>query len=163
MRYFTVAELTAAFALLLPQPIAEALAKRWFETFADSVDSRGYYVDLPWDIRYDDDWAAALRDCTIIDTVIEEEPIADTPDWNVPAQVASDETLFDGFSEDSAEAHLLRFGELHLALVALVNDDLYERMRLVRGMTERGAERNRQQLRRGVDAYQRRIKAQTSP
>ena len=60
-------------------------------------------------------------------------------------------------------AHLLRFGDLHLALVALVNDDLYERMRRVRGMTEKVAERNRLQLRRGVAAYQRRIKSQESP
>jgi len=161
MRYFTVAELAAAFALLLPQPEAEALAKRWFETFADSVDPQGYYIDLPWDIRFDDDWAEALRGGMIIDTVIEEgESIEDTPVWDAPAQVASDETLFNAFSEDSAEDYLMRFGDLHLALVALVNDDLYERMRLVRGMTESGAQRNRQQVRRGIDAYQRRMKAQ---
>ena len=57
---------------------------------------------------------------------------------------------------------MLRYCDLHLALVALVNDELYERMRSVRGMTEGGAQRNRQQRRRGVDAYQRRITAQGS-
>jgi len=160
MRYFTVVELAAAFALLLPQRKAEALAKRWFEMFAHSVDAQGYYVDLLWDI-HDDDRAAAFHG-TITDTVIEEASVADTRDWNAPDLVASDETLFDGFSEDSAEAHFLRFGDLHLALVALVNDDLYERMRQVRGMIDQQAQRNRVQLRRGVDAYQRRIKAQKS-
>lgn len=163
VRYFTVAELAAAFALLLPQAKAEALAKKWFEMFAHSVDAQGYYVDLPWDIR-DDDRFGSLRGTIITDTVIEEEvSAADTPpDWNAPAEIARDETLFDKFSEDSAEAHLLKFGDLHLALVALVNAELYERMRQVRGMTEGVAQRNRQQLRRGVDAYQRRIRAQRS-
>jgi hypothetical protein len=143
MRFFTVTELAAAFALLVSSAKADALAKQWFETFADSVDADGYYV-------HDGPWREKRTDQPV--------PTQLEPDWNTPAAIADDEALFKDFSDDSASAYLLRLGNLQLALVAAVDDTLFERMRVVRGMSGEGADRNRLQIRRGLDAYHRRVR-----
>jgi hypothetical protein len=69
--------------------------------------------------------------------------------------VAADEALFRNWNDEEAEGWLLRLGDIHLSLVALVNEDLCERMRRVRYMSRIGAKRDRLQLRRAVRAYRR--------
>ena len=137
---FTRDELAAAFAFLLPTAKADELATRWWDEFADAVDATGCFV-------HHDTWG--------IPRPVDEHEAApqNKPEWHLPEIIATDEALFRNWSDEEAERWLLRLGDLHLALVALVNDDLFERMRRVRYLSRAAAERNRLQLTRAVRAY----------
>ena len=140
---WTAAELGAAFALLLPETEARALAAEWFADFAGEpgdVDADGRYVHPgPW---------GGPRSPAPGD---DEE---DDPEWHAPEQVRQDEALFARWSDaETVEWLGPRLGDIHLALAALVSDELYERMRAARFMSRRGAARNRLQLTRAVRAY----------
>lgn len=137
---FTQAELTAAFALLLSPEQAAALAAQRFEEFADEIDHEGRFVSHD---RWHDGVPAA--DAPV-------RPV-DLEAWNAPQVVAGDEATFRTFSDDTAAEWLLRSSDLHLGLVALVSPAAFDRMRDVRGMTTRQAERNRLQLQRAIGAY----------
>jgi hypothetical protein len=138
---FSRDELTAAFALLLPPKDAELLANEWFETIGAGSDADGRYV-------HSSTWGPPRE--------VEAQSRVDVPaEWNAPDVVARDENLFLSWSYQDVRDWLLRLGETHLALLALVNDDLYERMRQVRFMTNKGAARNRLQVLRAVRAYRR--------
>ena len=137
---FSWDELTAAFALLLPAKTAELLADEWFETIAGSA-ADGRYV-------HPSTWGSPR----------EVEPQARVnvpPEWNAPDVITRDESLFLTRSEEDVRDLLLRLGDTHLALLAVVNEDLYERMRQARFMTNEGAARNRLQVIRAVRAYRR--------
>ena|SRR6185437_6148839 len=142
---WTAAELAAAFALLLPEAEAAALAKEWFASFAsepDDVDAGGRYVHRRA-------WGGPHP-------ATPEDDEEDAPEWHAPEQVRRDEGLFSGWSHAEAVDWLgPRLGDIHLALAALVSDELYERMRVARFMSRRGAARNRLQLTRAVRAYRR--------
>ena len=137
---FTRSELARAFALLLPADRADELATRWFDQLADKVDALGRFV-------YPTSWSASSDDAS--------PPVTQTPDWSSAESVARDEAFFQDFNESDADERFLRLGDLHLALVALLDEDLYGRMLRARGMTEAGAARNRLQLQRAVRAYRR--------
>ena len=138
---FSRDELTAAFALLLPATQAELLAKEWFETIGGDSGTDGRYV-------HRSTWGPPRE--------IEPHAPVDVPaQWNAPDVIARDESLFLNRSYEDVRDLLLRLGDTHLALLALVNDDLYERMRQVRFMTNEGAARNRLQVLRAVRAYRR--------
>lgn len=142
---FSRDELAAAFALLLPRPRAEALATRWFEHSADEIDQHGRYLyPGPWNRPGGSSIPAP----------------AGTPsgtDWDSPAWVAFDERTFAYMDEDDAEECFMALSDLHLALVALVSEELYQRMRIARGATEAQAARRRLQMIRAVRAYRRRM------
>jgi hypothetical protein len=138
---FSRDELGAAFALLLPGAHANELATRWFEQFAEEVDEHGRYV-------HPEPWASP-------DDAPPPPAAAERPDWSSAEWIERDEAFFQHFDEAAADDWLMRMGDLHLSLVALVNDDLFARMMRVRGMTESMAARNRLQMQRAVRAYRR--------
>jgi hypothetical protein len=140
---WTAAELGLAFALLLPEAEARALAAEWFADFAGKpgdIDADGRYV-------YPRPWGGPRSPAPGDD----EE---DAPEWHAPEQVRQDEALFAGWSDAEAVEWLgPRLADIHLALAALISDELYERMRAARFMSRRSAARNRLQLTRAVRAY----------
>jgi hypothetical protein len=138
---FTQFELAQAFTLVLPDERARALAAKWWEEFAHTVDDRGRFV-------YHDDWGTPRP----IDGP--DNPPTDKPEWHTQ-EVIVDEALFRDWDDEQAESWLLRLGDIHLSLVALANDDSFERMRRARYMTRSAAERNRLQITRAVRAYRR--------
>ena len=138
---FTQSELQRAFAFLLPPAHASTLAARWFADFAspdEVVD--GWYV-------YPTAWAEQTPDASA------DVRAEDRAAWDATEVRAADERTFASFTEANIEDWLMRLRDLHLALVALVSPDAYERMRQVRGMSPREAARNRLQLERAVRAY----------
>lgn len=140
---WTAAELGAAFALLLPEAEARALAAEWFADFArehGAVDTDGRYV-------YSGSWGSPRPP-------VPGDDEEDAPEWHAPEQMRRDEALFAGWSDADAIAWLgPRLGDIHLALSALVSRELYERMRAARFMSRRSAARNRLQLTRAVRSY----------
>ena len=137
---FSRDELAAAFALLLPAKKAELLADEWFETIAGS-DADGLYV-------HPSTWGSPRE--------VEPQASVDVPpEWSAPDVIRRDESLFLTRSEEEVRDLLLRLGDTHLALLAVVSEDLYERMRQARFMTNEGAARNRLQAIRAVRAYRR--------
>ena len=136
---FTRDELAAAFMLLMPAAEAAKLATEWFGQFADEIDEQGRFV-------YPDTWG----DPKPIEPRASVEPPAE---WDLPEAVVADERTFQGWTDGDARAWFMRLGDLHLALVATVNEDLYERMRRARYMSNKVAARNRQQIVRAVRAY----------
>lgn len=137
---FTRDELSDGFALLVSPARADELATRWFELFADEVDERGRFV-------YGEAWGSPQPRSLSVARDPEEQSSAES--------IERDEALFRHFDDAVAEDWLMRLGDLHLALVALVNDDLFERMSRARDMSEAAAARNRLQLQRAVRAYRR--------
>jgi hypothetical protein len=140
---WTAAELGTAFALLLPEAEARALAAEWFADFAgeaDRIDVEGRYL-------YPGSWGGPHPP-----TPGDDEE--DAPEWHTSEQVRKDQTLFAGWSDAETVTWLgPRLADIHLSLAALVSDELYERMRIVRFMSRRQAARNRLQLTRAVRAH----------
>ena len=139
---FSRTELTAAFALLAPPEEAGRLAARWFAEFADATDEFDRYV-----------LAGGWGD---------EAPLApgEDPTDQCPPELqgeadrrAAGAVLFRNMGPADLESILLGLGDLHLALLAVVSEENFERMRLVRRMSRRGAERNRLQIRRTVEEW----------
>jgi hypothetical protein len=138
---FSRSELAAAFALLMPSGPAEQLAERWFTEFAgDRTEESGWYLHPhSWNEHAEQAPHRSSR-----------------PNRDESETKSQDEALFAPFTPADVEGLLFRLGDTHLALVALLNDETFERMRNVRGMTAAGAERNRKQLKRAVAAWRRR-------
>jgi len=138
---FSHSELAAAFALLMPSGPAEQLADRWFTEFAsDRTDHNGWYL-------HPHSWNQHSQQAT--------RPTS-RPNREESETESQDDLLFAPFTPADVEGLLFRLGDTHLALVALISDETFERMRQVRGMTAAGADRNRQQLQRAVAAWRRR-------
>ena len=138
---WTQDELAQAFALLMPASEARAMAARWWAIFADKVDEAGRYLhDGPWNepqpSEAGDEFGGALE-------------------WQTVEQVEADGALFTGLTDASLEHLLLRLGDLHFALVALVSPELFVRMRAVREISLAGAQRSRSQLTAAVRTYRR--------
>ena len=136
---FTRDELAASFALLMPQDIAYQLAAEWWELFSEPGSTEYSHVTT---------WGP-------VKPVEPQGHVELAEEWNTPDMVLRDESLFLHYTDDDLRGLLLRLGDTHLALLALVNEDLFERMRQVRYMTNRGAARNRLQLTRAVRAFRR--------
>lgn len=134
-------ELASAYRLLLPDAEADRLTAAWFEMFGDELDPQGRAI-FDGDLGPDD-----------------ETPVDSTPQLpdDDPRTIARDEAIFATFDAKRADSLLVRLGPLQLGLVALVNDDLYERMRVAQHMTARQAARSRLQMTRAVNAYRRRV------
>ena len=103
---FSQDELTAAFGLLLPAEEAQLLAKEWFETIGAASDADGRYV-------HPSTWGPPRE-------VEPQERVDVPPEWNAPDVIARDESLFLNWSYKDVRDWLLRLGETHLALLALV-------------------------------------------
>lgn len=138
---FSRAELTAAFALLAPQEEASRLAAQWFTEFSEETDEFGRHLlvggwgeEAPLDLGEDppDQRPPELQDET---------------DRRAPAY------LFGDYRPEDLERLLLSLSGLHLALFASVSEENFERMRLVRRMSPRAAERNRLQMRRSIEEW----------
>jgi hypothetical protein len=136
---FTHEELVAAFTLLLPEQDARSMAARWWEMFADEVDASGRYVYFQ---RWGEPRPPEAGD-----------ELEDAPEWHTPERIRDDEALLSGWGERDAEGWLLGLRDLHLALLAILSDELYRRMRAARQISPRGAARSRLQLTRAVRAY----------
>jgi hypothetical protein len=65
---------------------------------------------------------------------------------------ASEQRFWAGLSVEDRVELVMRFSDLHFALVALVSDEAAERLRLAAGLTPAQAARRREQMRRAVSA-----------
>jgi hypothetical protein len=140
---FTREELAAAFALLMPPGEADTLSRKWFDEFAEATDNTGRYV-------YPSAWGERKP-------IEPRARVAHLPEWDTAKTIARHEALFAQREPDELEQMFMRLSDLHLALVALVSDELFERMRQVRFLTNVSVARNRLQLLRAVRAYRRRV------
>jgi hypothetical protein len=138
---FKLSELEAAFALLLPPATAAECASGWFAQFAgDDVDKDGYFL-------YEDRHHAAGVDDGEPDVLaVREEAVTDAE--RPRAMRGSGQ----GLSVADRVDLLMRFSDLHFALVALVSDEAAERLRVAAALTPAQAARGREQMRRAVAA-----------
>jgi len=137
---FNQAELEAAFRLMLPPEVAASTADRWFNEIAGEVDANGYFLYEDWHEKVG--LSPGHPDALMVQTrhVSDEERRARERAYWATQSV-----------EDLVE-WLMRFSGLHFALVALVSEELFERMRLAEGLTLEQAERSRVQMRNIVAA-----------
>ena len=140
-RLFKRSELEAAFALILPPATAAECAARWFSEIAgDDVDEGGYFLCQDWQAQggMGDDGPdlLAVQDAAVSQTERE----------------ASEQRFWAGLSVEDRVELVMRFSDLHFALVALVSDEAAERLRLAAGLTPAQAARRREQMRRAVSA-----------
>jgi hypothetical protein len=133
---FTRDELSAAFALVFTdRRVAERLAARWFvEIAADDVDANGYFSHPDWTDEPPPGRAAA------------DGLVIAGPGEADESLAAAHQRYWGGWSNERKAEFLLRLSEFHLALVALVSPQLFERMRLARHMSPGAAARSRGHL-----------------
>lgn len=138
---FTLAELTAAFRLILPEAEAQSLATRWFERFAgdDGVDEAGYflYEDPAYLVESSDDNPEILVSHVSDDASRE----ASVSDW------------FHRMSMEEKECLLLGLSDFHLNLVALVSEPLFRRIQGIYRDSDPNAERRRRQTQRLIEGW----------
>ena len=132
---FNLSELEAAFRFLLPPTVASQAARRWFEMRAGELDSNGYFVYQDW--HEEAGIPPGAPDAIMVQT-------RDVPETE---RESSERRWWASRSVDDVVDHLLGFSSLHFRLVALVSEDLFERMRLAEGLTLDQAERGRKQMR----------------
>lgn len=133
---FTRDELSAAFALLFTdQDVAGRIATQWWvEIATDDVDANGYFFHR--------DWTDAPPPApTLADGLV----LAQRSERTESVEAAR-QRFWGGWTDERKAEYLLRLSDFHLALVALVSPELFERMRLARHMTPDAAARSRDHL-----------------
>jgi hypothetical protein len=136
---FTQPELEAAFALILPTKAAGATARRWWRDFATKVDERGYFLSD------DQVTTPGLPQNT-------PQVVGVHGRMSEKERSAQERVFWSSISVDERVDLLMRFSSFHFALLALVSEDLYERMRLARKASIEQAATSRAQMRRIVAA-----------
>lgn len=128
-RLFTQQELATAFALVLPEDEARAVASRWFGMFADDVDPEGYFMcepAVPWHQsphRYSIAAVGPYRD----------------PNTTEPPRFID----LEGYTLDEKREWLLRWSHATLRIAMLASPEVFERVRQNYGSTHEQAERMR--------------------
>jgi hypothetical protein len=137
---FSRAELAAAFALIFREPAtAERIAGEWFETFVgDAVDDAGRFLYEEWWVDEGGSAAGAVPA-----TAAGESPRDDSL-----AAHEREVSFYRGWSDERKAELVMQFSDFHFALVALVSDELAERMNAARGFTPAQAARSRAQMAR---------------
>ena len=139
---FTRAELSAAFALILPASAAADYAHRWFDQFADDEDAAGRYL---WDPEPFRAWAT--------DTEREAAGLAVGPPRQSPDEVGTGGyEVYAGRPDAEKGEFLLRFSDFHLNLVSLVSPELAARVAAGRGDTPAQSARSMRHMRAIVAA-----------
>jgi len=116
--------------------MAAQVAKEWFDLFADTTDAEGRVLHPDWNGTRGPVAAFAIGEGS-----------------HSPEEVeANERRYFSGWSDAQKRDFLMRFSDLHLALVALASHDAFERMRLARGISIEAAERSRKQMLRITEA-----------
>jgi hypothetical protein len=133
---FTRNELSAAFALVVADPhIADRLAIQWFDEIAGAdVDSNGRFFHRDWTIE------SVATPVAANGLVV----VGSGGAYEAPAE--AQQRYWAGWTVDRKSEYLLRLSDFHLALVARVSAELFERMRLARRLTGDTAARSREQL-----------------
>lgn len=126
---------------MVPADVAERTASRWFSEFAlGKVDADGCFV---WDgtafAGEDAPGDASLNALIVTD-----------PGLSRTDRELAERAFWAGLSVRERVELLMQFSALHFSLLALVSDELFERMRTARGLTREQAEHNREQTRRAV-------------
>jgi hypothetical protein len=127
--------------LILPPETATTCAARWFAKIAgDDVDADGYFL-------YEDGHSETENEDSEPDAVAFQIRVISAEE-----RVESEGRFWSALSVQDRVDLVMRFSDLHLALVALVSDDAAERLRVAAGLTPAQAAIGREQMTRAVAA-----------